>query len=144
PPATLEATAAPLFPSPLEGEGGSGRRAETDEGCQPLPIPSASTLPPISAHPSPPTQSERRALLAATPSPSPLVGEGAPKGRMRGALSVLALLALLLFPTITSAQSPSAQSATVTSKPITRFQRVNIGEPLGPLIFKGGLDLASP
>ncbi|HWJ87591.1 MAG TPA: esterase-like activity of phytase family protein [Pelagibacterium sp.] len=63
---------------------------------------------------------------------------------MRGALSVLALLALLLSPTIASAQSPSAQSATVTAKPITRFQRANIGEPLGPLIFKGGLDLASP
>jgi hypothetical protein len=62
---------------------------------------------------------------------------------MRGALSCL-ILASLLLPTPTPAQSPTAEPNTVSTRPITGFQRAAIGEPVDGLIFQGGLQLSSP
>ena len=59
---------------------------------------------------------------------------------MRGALSLSILLALLLSPTLASAQS-TAEPVAVTAAPITRFQRAGIGQPVDRLVFKGGLQL---
>ena len=62
---------------------------------------------------------------------------------MRGALSFSIFLGMLLSPTLASAQSPSAESITVTVTAITRFQRAEIDQPVDGLIFKGGIQLKS-
>ena len=60
---------------------------------------------------------------------------------VRGALFSLLLSLLLCSPAL--AQSPTAEAIDVSSRAITRFADTGIGETVGSLVFRGGIELTS-